>query len=574
MTLLGQTSPLALPIGFSDYRDLRRSGETYVDKTLWIADVLDNSAKVLLVPRPRRFGKTLNLTMLRYFLEATGEDRRDLFSGTAIWGLDDGRLEAHFCRYPVIYLSFKDVKETSWDRCAAGIKSLVQREVRRLCDLHALDTAFDPHSYEHTALTALCAQNPSHTAVATSLLDLQNWLHKATGKGVVILIDEYDAPLHSAWQHGYWEDAVTFFRAFLSGGLKDSPTLFKGVLTGILKVAKEGIFSGLNHLETHTVLSNAMTQRFGFTEREVEELALAAGRQGDLEAIRRWYDGYRFGEVDPVTVYNPWSVLNFLKSVGGPRPFWKNTSDNALIRDLLKRHAGTVGPTMEALLSGESVTFIVDENVPLTELQSSPHAVIGLMTFAGYLTANSVRATERGLECELRIPNLEVRSIFADTFSRWLEEAGTSGTTAVEALVRALLGGDAEALEECLESLLLGLLSHHDLAGDRVEAVYQAFIVGLLVHLSGTHRVYSNREAGFGRADVLVAPKSPGPGAVLELKRITSRDTPKRALQRAVAQLVDRNYSAEVYASGATVVHQFAVVFNGKRCSVALVPTP
>jgi hypothetical protein len=227
---------------------------------------------------------------------------------------------------------------------------------------------------------------------------------------------------------------------------------------------------------------------------------------------------------------------------------------------------------MESLLSGETRTVILDESVPLTELETSPSGVMSLFTFSGYLTVESVKTIAGNFECDIRIPNLEVRGIFEDTFRHWLSPGvERDGSPAVRSLVKALLSGDAESVEEQLEALLVAMLSYHDLGGERVEAVYQAFIVGMLVHLAATHRVYSNQESGFGRADVLIAPKSPGPGVVLELKRVTSKDTPERAMSRAIAQLVERNYSAGLFAAGATSVHQYAVVFDGKRCEVRAV---
>ncbi len=423
---------------------------------------------------------------------------------------------------------------------------------------------------------ALNHPDADHSAIATALEVLSEWLHTATGERVIVLIDEYDAPLHAAWQHGYWDDALPFFRNFLSAGLKDNPHLRKAVLTGILKVAKEGIFSGLNHLQTATILTSHMANRFGFTEDEVIALADLAGANSDLATLQRWYNGYRFGRHPAHTMYNPWSVINFLAAPGsGPRAFWKNTSDNALVHTLLMRHAASVGPEVETLLGGGTIERIIDENVALTQLEANVGAVFGLLLFSGYPTATDITPTEAGVLTQLRIPNLEGRGIFADTFINWLRAGSDDhADDNPDALARALLTGAEEELGLILQQRLVAVLSYHDVGKRQVEAVYQAFLLGMLVHLQSTHTVRSNRESGFGRADVLVTPRNPAidaRGAVLELKRIVGDETPEAALERALNQLRTRNYAAEVRAAGATAVHQYGVVFDGKRCWVKMV---
>lgn len=571
MTILGATSLPQFAIGESDYRDLRRGGMTYVDKTLWAADVLGHGAKVHVVPRPRRFGKTLNMSMLRYFVERTEEDRTSLFEDTAVWTAEGGKYREHFQRYPTISLSFKDLQETTWDGLSVRLAALL---AKTLDDVLDRTIAMFPGTEEPAHLALLRNRDAPLARFTDALADLNEWLHVVTGERTIILIDEYDAPLHAAWRHEYWDTAVGFFRDFLSAGLKDNNHLYKGVLTGILKVAKEGIFSGLNHPDVATILTSHMSSRFGFTEDEVAALASVTGCPEQLPVMQQWYNGYRFGQVPPHTMYNPWSILNFLsKHPDAPQAFWKNSSDNGLIRTLLMLHAAALGPTVEALLLGQTVQVIVDENVAMPQLHQSPHTVLELLFYSGYLTATDLEPTTAGLRVSLRIPNVEVRYVFTAIFGDWLRQGALSagaggGPSPIGQLTHAMLSGDADALEEQLEERLVTMLSHHDVAGDRVEAVYRAFLVGMLVHLEPTHRVYSNREAGFGRADVMVVPRQPGPGAVMELKRITRRETEELALEKAIAQLTDRDYASEVRAGGATEVYQYAVVFDGKRCWV------
>lgn len=567
-------------MGVSDFAQLRLGPYTYIDKTRWVADVLTNGALALLVPRPRRFGKTLNMSTLRTFVERVSDveasRRSALFEDTWIWKADDGALQQHFARYPVISLSFKDVKAESWEHCWQQVRAIVHGEIGRVWDMHDLATVFAEVPLVQQRYASMAGDDESaYASMARCLAEFSQWLHEATGEPTVILIDEYDAPLNAAWQHEYLDDALPFFRSFLSGGFKDNPHLFRGVLTGIMRVAKEGIFSGLNNLEISTILGDGFVDHFGFSEAEVETLAVHAGQGEHLSTIRDWYNGYVFGETRRTTIYNPWSVLRYLKEPGlVPKPFWRGTSDNALIRDLMRRHAGSVGPSVEALLRGDTVARRVDESVALQRLDRSPDTVIDLLFFSGYLTAASIEVTDRGLLVHLRIPNREVRTIFEDTFADWLSEAtGEGGRAGVSELTRAILRGDTRAFERRLSSILVTVASYHDFSGKAVEAVYQALILGLLVHLEPTHLVRSNREAGYGRADVLISPRTHAPGAVLELKVVEPRfgDTVGGALDEAVEKLADRNYAQEIRASGATDVHQYAVVFDGKRCWIRAV---
>ena len=574
MTILGDISPPHFAIGQSNYALLRRGGMTYVDKTMWAADILGSGSVIHVVPRPRRFGKTLNMSMLRYFVERTDEDRTDLFADTALWNAEGGRYREHFQRYPTIYLSFKDLKEPTWDAVSVRLAALLAKTID---DVIERTLAMLPGTDGPDHLASLRDVHTPLAGFTDALADLNEWLHKTTGERTIILIDEYDAPLHAAWQHGYWDTAVGFFRNFLSAGLKDNKNLCKGVLTGILKVAKEDIFSGLNHPDVATILTSHMSTRFGFTEDEVAALADVTGCPDQLPVMQQWYNGYQFGQVPPHTMYNPWSILNFLNRYpDAPQAFWKNSSDNGLIRSLLMRHAASLGPAIQLLLANEPVTQVVDENVAMPMLDRQPGTVFGLLFFSGYLTMSATRATGRGMECTLRIPNEEVRAIFEDTFLQWIAAAGPTADEAggpLHMLSQAMLVGATSTFERQLGALLKNGMSTFDFGHRPIEAIYQAFVIGLLLHMEPTHRVRSNRESGFGRADVLILPRAPGPGAVLELKVIDSDydETREQALEAAIVQLQDRDYAAEVRAGGATEVHQYAVVFDGKRCWVGRV---
>jgi hypothetical protein len=382
-----------------------------------------------------------------------------------------------------------------------------------------------------------------------------------------------DTPIHDAFaDEGQYEKVVAFFRNFFSAGLKDNPHLEKGVLTGILRVAKESMFSGLNNLQVYSLLREPYATCFGFTENEVEMLCDASEllpRQRD--ELRGWYNGYRFGGH---VLYNPWSVLSYLRHpTERPRPYWVNTGDDALIRKLIIESGLDLEADMEALLGGGSIVKPVDEHTVFRDLESQPEAVFSFLVMAGYLRADElVRQDDAGREhWRLSIPNREVSTAYHRLFLEWLNQ-GLGGEKRQRAFCQALLRGEASAVEEHLGTILERTLSYHDTAGRAREVVYQAFVSGLLVALESTHRVRSNRESGFGRCDVLVIPRRPGqPGVALELKVLGRSETMEHALEAALQQLREKDYASELRAAGALPIVEMAVVFDKKSIRVARV---
>ncbi|MFO0756093.1 MAG: AAA family ATPase [Byssovorax sp.] len=569
MTTPPPPSPrLRAPIGISDFRELRRAGLAYVDKTDFVAQVLEVPDAVLLFPRPRRFGKTLNLSTLRTFIERSRADARPLFAGLSI----EQRPSAweHFQRYPVIFMTFKDIKATTFELAFSAIRGEISeayRQHRYLLDGDALD------EQQKGEFVRILERRGDETLYWRALRDLSAHLHRHHGERVAILIDEYDTPIHAGFTAGYYDNIVQFFRNFLSGGLKDNPHLWKGVLTGILRIARESIFSGLNNLSVYSILSPAFATSFGFTPDEVARLAADAARAETLPDMERWYNGYRFADQ---VIYNPWSVLNFLSSPDAVfRGYWVSTSSMDLVRDMLLAHAGDEEADIETLLRGKSITKLIDENMALRDLPPGSDAVWGFLLFTGYLTATKVRQKGAFIKVRLRIPNREVRSAYQSVFHTWL--AGALGNGAkVKALGRALLGGDAETAQRLLEDLLLRSISFHDTGKGpgEPERVYHAFLLGLLVWLAPRYRVSSNREAGHGRCDLMIAPRNAGqPGVVMELKTVDrdKRETPKKAMAAALGQLRKRRYADELRAAGAAPVREIGVVFDGKNVTVSIV---
>lgn len=560
---------IQLPIGASDFAQLRREGWHYVDKTGLVTELVRTAAPALLLPRPRRFGKTLNLSMLRAFFEP-GEDQAALFQGLRVLSAGPDVL-AHMGTHPVIFLSFKDVKYASWAESLEAMRALLASEVLR--HRPSVERAtLEPE--ERRLLADLGARAASPVELASALRLLSRALTSAAGQPVVILIDEYDTPLHAAFVRGYYDEAVDFFRAFLGAGLKDNPYLFRGVITGILRVARESIFSGLNNLAVHTLLSSGFTEHFGFTEPEVAELARLTGQVELLPTLQRWYDGYRVGAH---RIYNPWSVLNQLSRPGEPpQPWWVNTASDDILRELLIEAGLGIHDELSGLLRGEPIRRPISEDIVLRDVRRDPDALWSFLLFSGYLTADAPlsRDEDGHPDSPLRIPNHEVRGVYRSVFSGWLRRSLAGGSEAPRRLGAALLSGDEEGFRALLQQLMLTALSHHDVGGRRPEAVYQAFLVGLLLQLETTHDVRSNRESGHGRYDVAVRPRAPGqPGAVLELKVLDAErgERPDEALDRALAQIEARDYGAELRAAGAAPMWRWAAVFDGKRVWVRAV---
>lgn len=549
------------PVGSDDFAQLRRERLEYVDKTRLVAELVADTSRVVLLPRPRRFGKTTNLSMLRYFFEWTpnGPDRAPLFEDLAVWGEPEAR--AHFAAHPVLALTLKELKAASWERCQADLASLVAQ-------------LYGQHGWllEHPSMSApdrelfraLWTGEAGPTAIERALLTLSSWLHRATGREVVILIDEYDTPIHLGWLGGWYREIVDFFRVFLGAALKGNPALWKGVLTGILRISKESIFSDINNLAVYTVTRARYSDAFGFTAPEVQALAARAGAPESVPELRRWYNGYRFGQT---TIYNPWSVMSFLASEDRqPRPYWVNTSSNELVGRLITRGSEQLSHDLETLLAGGRVRKRIDEGLILPDLDERTDAIWSLLLWSGYLKATALH--RGGLEATLAVPNREVMLAYDLLLQRWMERAaGDSAEIAV--MLRAMLAGETDRFEDGLSRLVCTALSFHDVGGRDPERVYHAFVLGLLVQLRATHKVQSNRESGLGRADVLVLPRRPGrAGAVLEFKRVRDGDSPEAALASALDQIQARAYATVVTEAGASAVHCYGVVFDGKAVRV------
>nr|VFJ57868.1 MAG: PD-(D/E)XK nuclease superfamily protein [Candidatus Kentron sp. FW] len=553
------------PIGLSDFPRLIREEYAYVDKSLLIQSVLDSPAQVLLLPRPRRFGKTLNLSMLRAFFERNRPENADLFRGLAIERAGEEYI-AHRGRYPVVFLTLKDVKTRTWEDCLGHLRQVISEEFKRhemLLEGEFLDTQ------EQKLFRKVRACECAGHELENSLRNLLAWLERATGEQVILLIDEYDTPIHAGYQSDFYEEIIGFMRNWLSGALKDHTSLEKGVLTGILRVARESIFSGLNNLAVPGILkADPFADKFGFTEPEVEKLLADSALSEKLPEAREWYNGYLFGET---VIYNPWSVLNFIHEQPAPAaPHWVNTSSNDLVRELLESGGTEIPADLEALLAGGSVECEVMEDLPLRDLRGDSWAIWSLLLFSGYLKPVGVRETAMGPRHRLAIPNIEVTILYRRIVHYWLTRH--IRPRRLDDLLNALVAGDVPEFAKHLQTLVLNMLSYHDTAGGKdkmPEAVYQSFVLGLLANLGDRYRIRSNIESGLGRADILMSPVEPGSrGIVMEFKRLKEGEKMERELLAALDQIEEKEYSATLRAEGCGEVLKLAIVFDGKALQV------
>lgn len=557
-----------LPVGLSDFRKLIEGGYYYVDKSLLIRDVIDAPDQTLLIPRPRRFGKTLNLSMLRCFFEKNEVAQESLFHDLDIWAEGEEYREKQG-RYPVVCLTLKDVKALRWEDCLDHLKRLISEECRRhlyLADSEALNE-YDRREFE----LILCGAG-SEAAFQSSLGRLIQFLERYHGEQVVLLIDEYDQPIHAGFTHGYDDDVIVFMRNWLSGALKDNSSLGKGVLTGILRVAKESIFSGLNNVWVYGILAEGpFSDKFGFTESEVARALRDFGREEYRDDVDLWYNGYDFCGV---TIYNPWSVLGFLKTPSGEcLPHWLNTSSNDLIHDLLSRGGESLRGDLETLMAGEALTRPVDDSIVLRDVEKDSGAIWSFLLLSGNLTAGNPRSDPLTDErvFDLSIPNREIRHLYQDFVRKWLG-AGFENDR-LRDLLKALVEGDTPKFGELLQSFAVAMLSYHDVADGSTrtpEVVYQAFTLGLLANLGHSYTIRSNRESGLGRADILMIPKRRDmPGIVMELKSLEEGRSAEAQINAALEQIEAKGYRAELEAQDVLTIHCLAIVFEGTRVHVA-----
>ena len=549
-----------LPVGEDDFAKVRQE-YYFVDKSPFIREFMDRHGAVTLFTRPRRFGKTLTLSMLRYFFDIDhAEENRQLFEGLAI--ADDADAMQEQGTRPVVFLSLKEWKRLDW--------SGMQEEIRmRLANLFA-EYGFLQNdalsSRDQQVFTAVLNEAANMSTLRNTLAFLLRLLEKHYGKKPILLLDEYDTPIQAAWSHGFYQEAISFFRGFLSSALKTNPSLDFAVLTGVLRISKESIFSDLNNLQVDSVLDTNFPEAFGFTEPEIRQLGMDLGRQASVPELKDWYDGYRLQGRE---IYNPWSVLQYFANDCEPRPYWVNTSGNAIIAELMRSIDDEHAATLESLLQGGSVQAFLREGVIYSDIGDDEDALYTMLVTTGYLTVSGEQRIGYETQYDLRLPNKEMQSLFADEILRRFRHYQKK--SALVRLMQALLAGDAEKAQTGLSKFLVSMVSAFDTGAK--ESFYHGFVLGMTAILVPDYEVQSNREAGKGRFDVAVFPKDTAKrGLLFEFKTASSEAELTAKADEALQQMAERDYIAPFRARGINEVHQYGVAFCGKQVVLKKMP--
>ena len=531
-----------LPIGVSDFK-AATTGYYYVDKTLLIRDFLDTKPMVSLFTRPRRFGKTLNMDMLRVFFEKTAEDTSVYFKDKQIWQYGDFYTR-HQGQYPVVFLTFKDVKCLTWEETFQKIRILISLEFMRH---NELENSSVLTTYEKEQYHRLASDNATEVDCQMGLQLLSLLLHKHYGKECIIIIDEYDTPIQQGHNCNFYSEIVNFMRNFFSGGLKDNSHLAFGFLTGILRVAKESIFSGMNNLKINSILDESYSEYFGFTKEEVKDILSYYEKEEKYQEICDWYDGYRFGNTE---IFNPWSVINYIADKCFPRAFWQSTGSNEIIGEIISTATPETTEDLYKLLCGEKITTFIDTSVIYPEIQNNPYSIYSFLLIAGYLKVASV------------YPNKEIAFVYEkEVLNR------TNQNNISISISQAIFSGDTKKLQILLEEFMLKSISSMDGVN---EGFYHGMMLGLCAVLGNRYRVRSNRESGLGRFDIQLMPLVNGiPGFIFEFKHTSDAHVDLGSLaKKALQQIDEKKYDTELRDAGIDSIVKIGIAFQGKNAVV------
>lgn len=545
----------SLPIGVSDFK-LATTGYYYVDKTLMIRDFLDKKPMVSLFTRPRRFGKTLNMDMLRVFFEKTNEDTSVYFKDKQIWQCGDYYTK-HQGQYPVIFLTFKDVKSMTWEETFQKIRRLISLEFIRH---NELETSSVLTAYEKEQYHLLAGDSGDEVDCQMGLQLLSLLLHKHYGRECIIIIDEYDTPIQQGHTCNFYPEIVNFMRNFFSGGLKDNPHLAFGFLTGILRVAKESIFSGMNNLKTYSILDDGYSSYFGFTEKEVKDMLRYYGKDDKYNELSEWYDGYRFGNTE---IFNPWSVINYISDNCFPKAFWQSTGSNEIIGEIIQAATPEITKDLYKLLCGEKIAAYIDTGVIYPEVQNNPYSIYSFLLVAGYLkVANIYPQSDGNFMCDVAIPNKEITFVYEkEVLNR------TNQNSLAISISQAIFSKDTQKLQALLEDFMVKSISSIDGAN---EGFYHGMMLGLCAILGNRYKIRSNRESGLGRFDIQLMPLTKGmPGFIFEFKHTKDEHTDLSALADSVLQQIEaKKYDTELRDNGVNSIISIGIAFRGKSAVV------
>lgn len=551
----------SLPIGISDY--VRAQEEYYyVDKTLLIKEFLDKKPLVSLFTRPRRFGKTLNMDMLRVFFEISDKNTSKYFADKNIWQCGE-EYRSHQGKYPVIFLTFKDVKFDTWDATIDKIRGLLQEEYGRHQELLNSDKL---SQYEKEYFTKIISATANEVELTSSLERLSKMLASHYDKAPVIIIDEYDTPIQEGYSKDFYDEIIGFMRNFFSGAFKDNKNLSYGFLTGILRIAQESIFSGLNNLTVNSVMDEEYDSFFGFTESEVKAMLSYYGVSDKEEELKDWYDGYLFGSEE---IYNPWSVINYISKGCLPQAYWVNTGKNEILDDVLRVATDDITERLYDLLQGERVVARIDQNVVYRSLAEDPANIYSLLLVAGYLkTPKKELQADGSYLCEVSIPNREIAAVYkSEILSHFLQTGAITRTTANK-IAESLYANDYKKLQSAIEEYMDKSISFFD---GGAEGFYHGLMLGLIALMDNQYKIKSNRESGDGRFDVSLIPREKRyPGIILELKwkeKLSDVELEKWS-NEALKQIGELRYDSEMKEDGITEILKFGIAFSGKKVCV------
>ncbi|BBM50032.1 AAA family ATPase [Leptotrichia wadei] len=547
----------AIPIGIENFEDIIKDNYYYVDKSMLIEDILVNRAAVTLFTRPRRFGKTLNMSMIKYFFDVRNKDEnRKLFEGLKIFGSEYMKEQG---KYPVIFVSLKDLRGDTWEDTFENLKSFISDLYAEFEDMREImnkrdKIKFDKIFYEE-----------EKGDYETSLKLLSNYIYKYYGKKVIILIDEYDAPIINAFDKGYYNEAINFFQVFYSSALKTNDSLKYGILTGITRIIKEGIFSGLNNLKVDTILNKKFSEYFGLLESEVIKMLNYFEMKYKIEEVKEWYNGYIFGDK---RVYNPWSIINYVDN-GEIKAYWANVSGNTLLENMLDQAREDVYTDLKRFTDGESIEKYISDGTTIKSLLSNDDEIWQLFLYSGYLTKAKEQieideTSEYTNIYNLKIPNKEIRKYFGNMFlNRFF---GTELKTSI--LIKALESGDIKKFEKTLGEIMVNMLSHFDLDSE-MEKIYQVFMIGLVGFLMGKYEIISNNESGYGRYDLAMIPiKSNEKAYLMEFKISKTEKGMTLKAEEALKQIDEKKYDTRLKARGIKNILKIGIAFYGKKVKV------
>ena len=557
-----------ISIGNQSFESIREKDNFYIDKTNFIREWWDNDDTVTLITRPRRFGKTLNMSMLECFFSNKYKDRGDLFEGLEIW--NDEKYRKLQGTYPVIFLSFAEIKQNNYNDAVEKIKRIICEVCQQFDFLKNWDGLTEIEKKNISNIS----YNMSDVMAQDLIKNMSNYLSRYYGKKVIILLDEYDTPMQEAYVNGYWEELVAFTRSLFNATFKTNPYLERAIMTGITRVSKESIFSDLNNLVVVTTTSNQYETAFGFTEEEVFNSLDEQGLSDKKDIVKTWYDGFTFG--DKKDIYNPWSIINFLK-FKSLKTYWADSSSNGLINSLVQKGSPYIKTMIENLISGEKINVIVDEQIVFSELDYSEDAVWSLMLASGYLKVvsseelNLIRESDN--EYELALTNREILFMFRKMILRWFSPAKRE----TNEFIRALISGDIESMNAYMNKVTLKTISYFDTGNtpsdEEPERFFHGFVLGLMVDQTENYIITSNRESGYGRYDIMLEPidktNEKYPGIVIEFKVINPRkeNSLEETVAAALKQIEEKNYNAELIKRGVKEenIHHYGFAFKGKE---------